>query len=217
MSIMSVLSSLSVCARVSVCACVRFCVYVCVSMCVYVCVCLCVSVCLQLCVELNLLAAIRICFTGFYSRHWQGHIELLSPHSPPSDIQHNFSQFGQLRHRNDQHTYNIHECKSCINIPSFRYGLHCTEYKILFLQCCAEYYRKVVQNLTIHRKSNTREPFQYNGSSVLCTVSYAEKTRTVSSREEEGFVGLCQAVDIYRAQIQSAYIHCMYRVRIHSA
>ena len=212
MSIMSFLSSLSVCARVSVCACVRFCV----------CVCLCVSVCVSVVV---CGAEPARCHQDMF--HWLLFTTLARPHRvalPPFSAQRYSTQFFTVwsaeAQKRPTYIYNIHECKSCINIPSFRYGLHCTEYKILFLQCCAEYYRKAVQNFTIHRKSNTREPFQCNDSSVLCTVSFAEKTRTVSRREEEGFVGLCRAVHIYRVHIYRVHIYtiqCIYRVRIYSA
>ena len=212
MSVMSVLSVLSVCVRVSVSVCM--------------CVCLCVSMCVCVCVSAVVCGAEPArCHQDMF--HWLLFTTLARPHRvalPPFSAQRYSTQFFTVWSAEAQerptYIYNIHECKSCINIPSFRYRLHCTEYKILFLQCCAEYNRKAVQNLTIHRKSNTREPFQYNGSSVLCTVSYAEKTRTVSRREEEGFVGLCRAVHIYRVHIYRVHIYtiqCIYRVRIYSA
>ena len=198
----------------AVCPSSRTCVFVCVCVSVSVCVfvCLCVSVCV--CVSAVVCGAEPArCHQDMF--HWLLFTTLARPHRvalPPFSGQRYSTQFFTVWSAEAQKrpTYNIHECKSCINIPSFRYGLHCTEYKILFLQCCAEYYRKAVQNLTIHRKCNTREPFQYNNSSVLCTVSYAEKTKTVSCRGEEGFVGLCRAVhryteSIYRVHIQSAY------------
>ena len=60
-------------------------------------------------------AAIRICFTGFYSRHGQGRIELLPPMSIRSDIQHN-SQCKRIYNAHDNRGVQLNSGKTWLKM-----------------------------------------------------------------------------------------------------
>ena len=117
------------------CLCVRVCP--CVHVSVSVSVCVCVSVCVSVVV---CGAEPARCHQDMF--HWLLFTTLARPHRvalPPFSAQRYSTQFFTVWSAEAQerptYIYNIHESKSCINIPSFRYGLHCTEYKILAMLC----------------------------------------------------------------------------------